>query len=65
MKNRVRPAVKLFGEDGNAFLILGKCFQSAKDAGWTDEEWKSFVTEATRGGYETLLYVVSRHFDVY
>ena len=40
-----RPRVKLIGEDGNAFNILGICRQAAKKANWTDEQWAEFETK--------------------
>jgi len=59
-----RPRVKLIGEDGNAFNILGKCRQAAKKANWTDEQWSQFKAEATDGDYNRLLQVVMEHFEV-
>jgi len=59
-----RPRVKLIGEDGNAFNILGICRQAAKKANWTDEQWAEFETKATDGDYNRLLQVVMEHFEV-
>jgi len=59
-----RPRVKLIGEDGNAFNILGICRQAAKDANWTDEQWTEFEAHATDGDYNRLLQIVMEHFEV-
>jgi hypothetical protein len=59
-----RPQVKLIGEDGNAFNILGICRQAAKRAKWTDEQWAEFEAQATDGDYNRLLQVVMEHFEV-
>jgi len=65
MKQRpLRPAVKLIGNVGNAFYILGACKRAAKEAGWTDERWVEFRTKATDGDYDRLLRVVMEYFDV-
>ena len=59
-----RPPVKLVGQDGNAFAVLGACRKAAKDAGWTDDRIEAFVTDATSGDYDHLLGSAMRHFDV-
>lgn len=33
-----KPELKLVGEDGNAFAILGKAARVARTAGWSQEE---------------------------
>jgi hypothetical protein len=59
-----KPKVKLVGEDGNAFAILGRCRLAAKKAGWTEEQIKEFTTEAMSGDYDNLLQTVMKQFDV-
>ncbi len=60
-----RPRVKLVGEDGNAFMILGLCRRAALYHGlWTTEEWEAFRDEATSGDYTHLLATVMDHFEV-
>ncbi len=59
-----RPAVRLVGEDGNAFAILAKCKRAATRSGWSDERWAEFHSEATRGDYDNLLGAVMKWFDV-
>jgi hypothetical protein len=47
--------VKLIGEDGNAFAILGRVTQAMRRHGVSDAEVKSFMAEATAGDYDHLL----------
>jgi hypothetical protein len=58
-----KPKVKLVGEDGNAFAILGRCNRSARAAGWTDDQWRVFHDEATAGDYDNLLRTAMKHFE--
>ena len=62
--NEAVPRVKLTGEDGNAFAILGRCRKAAREAGWTEDAWQAFREEATGGDYHHLLQVVLLRFDV-
>jgi len=50
-----RPTVKLIGEDGNAFAILGRCRAAMRKAGWPKEAIDQFVKEATSSDYNNLL----------
>ncbi len=61
---RLRPAVRLIGEDGNAFSILGRCHLAAREAGWCRVCWESFLKAATSDGYDHLLRTVMEHFEV-
>jgi hypothetical protein len=58
-----KPRLKLVGEDGNAFSILGRARQAARAAGWSDAEWSAFRTQATAGDYDNLLRACLEHFD--
>jgi len=58
-----KPRVKLIGEDGNAFAILGKVKRALVKAGM-HEEAKAFMEEATAGDYNNLLACVQRYVDV-
>jgi len=55
--------VRLAGEDGNAFAILGRCQQAARRAGLTAEQIAEYRTEATSGDYANLLATTLRFFD--
>ncbi len=59
-----KPKLKLVGEDGNAFAILGRAMKAAKMAGWTEVEWHTVSSDATSGDYDHLLQVITEHFDV-
>ena len=59
-----KPHLKLVGQDGNAFAILGRAQRVAKKAGWTKEEIDAFFKEAMSGDYNHLLATCSRFFNV-
>ena len=56
-------AVKLVGEDGNAFAILGRCYQALVRARRRDL-WEEFRKEATSSDYDHLLATVCDYFEV-
>lgn len=56
--------VKLAGEDGNAFAIIGRVYKSLRRAGAPKEELERFVAEATAGNYDHLLYTVMQWVEV-
>jgi hypothetical protein len=58
-----KPRVKLIGEDGNAFAILGKVSKALRKAGLNDEA-KKYLDEATKGDYDNLLMVTMKYVDV-
>ena len=64
VNERNRPQVKMVGEDGNAFAILGRCFKAARRAGWTEEQRNKFQKEATSRDYNHLLKTVMEYFEV-
>jgi hypothetical protein len=47
--------VRLVGEDGNAFAILGRCRRAMIDAGLPKPEIDAFMEEARAGDYDHLL----------
>jgi len=59
-----KPKVKLVGEDGNAFAILGRCSKAAQRAGWSQERVKKFQNDAIEGDYNHLLQTCMEYFDV-
>ena len=59
-----RPTVKLIGEDGNAFFVLGACRKAALKAGWSVERWEQVRNQMTSGDYDHLLGIAMEHFDV-
>jgi len=58
-----QPKVKLVGQDGNAFAILGRARQAMKKAGWDKEAIEQFTNEATSGDYNKLLQTVMKYCD--
>lgn len=60
-----RPVVKLLGEDGNVFNIIGLCKTAAKKAGWSSEQ----VADLQRrmmgsGSYDAVLQIALEEFEV-
>jgi hypothetical protein len=53
----------LVGEDGNAFMILGRARAALRRARRLDL-WDAFHKEATSGDYNHLLATCMRYFDV-
>jgi len=58
-----RPKLRMVGEDGNAFAILGRAHRAARKAGMPDDQWKAIQAEATAGDYDNLLATMMKHFD--
>ncbi len=56
--------VKLIGEDGNAFSIIGKCLRTMRRAGLSQEEQDAFQAEAMSENYDHLLTTCMEWFDV-
>jgi hypothetical protein len=55
--------VKLVGQDGNAFMILGKVSRALKQGGHP-ELAKEFVEKATQGDYNELITTVMEYVEV-
>jgi hypothetical protein len=62
--DELKPKLKIVGEDGNAFNLLGLARRAARDAGWTEERWREVRARLTAGGYDNLLYVLQEESDV-
>ena len=58
-----KPKVKLIGEDGNAYAILGKVSRALKKAG-LKKEAEDYLKEATSGDYNHLLMVTSKYVKI-
>jgi hypothetical protein len=56
-----KPKLKLTGEDGNAFFILGKARRVALA---NKMDWEAIKAEATSGDYNDLLATMMKYFDV-
>lgn len=62
--NDPKPRVRLVGQNGNAFLIIGLCSRAWRKAGLPAERWKEIMKEMTSGDYDNLLRVAMTHFEV-
>ena len=56
--------VKLAGEDGNAFSILGRVCRALRKAEVPYEQVEAYRKEAMSGGYDNLLRVTMKWVDV-
>lgn len=52
-----KPLVRLVGEDGNAYSIMGRVARALRNSGYTQEEIDQFRKEAMSGDYDNLLRV--------
>jgi len=59
-----KPELKLVGQDGNVFFILGKATRAARKAGWSEEKIKEFQKKAMSGDYNNALATCMDFFDV-
>ena len=59
-----KPTVKLVGEDGNAFFIMGSVKKALRRAGADQEYIDRYLSEATSGDYDYLLVVSMEYVDV-
>ena len=59
-----KPKLKLIGEHGNVFFVLGKAIREARRAGWSKERIEKFKKDATSGDYNNVLRLCMEHFDV-
>ena len=59
-----KPAVKLIGQDGNAFSIMGRVKQALRRSGADKEYVDKYLNEATAGDYDNLLVVTMKYVDV-
>jgi len=59
-----KPKLKLVGEDGNVFFIIGRAIKTARRAGWSKEEIDKMRIEATSGDYDKVLQTMVKYFEV-
>jgi hypothetical protein len=62
--DREKPTVKLTGEDGNAFAVMGAVTSALRKAGYTNEEVHEYQSQAMSGDYNNLLAVSMRWANV-
>jgi len=58
------PIVKLIGEDGNAFAIMGKVSKALKRAGADKEFIDEYLRKSMSGDYDHLLSIAMEYVDV-
>lgn len=63
METKTGVPLKLVGEDGNAFAILGRAKHALRKAGMS-AQWEEFSAEATASDYNHLLATCMEWFDV-
>jgi hypothetical protein len=56
--------VKLVGEDGNAYAIMGRVKTALKKHGVPQEEINEYLAESMSGDYDNLLATACRWVDV-
>lgn len=56
--------VQLVGQDGNAFLIIGRVREALRSANVGSDEIQKFTDEATAGDYNHVLQTVMRWVEV-
>ena len=62
-KVMTKVTMRLVGEDGNAFAILGRFQRAARKAGWSQEDITKVINDATSGDYDHLLAVICEHVE--
>ena len=62
--DREKPTVKLTGNDGNAFAVMGAVTSALRRAGYTNEEVHEYQSQAMSGDYNNLLAVSMRWANV-
>jgi hypothetical protein len=59
-----KPKLKLIGENGNAFAIMGRAMRAGREAGWSQEKLTAVMDNAKSGNYDHLLAVMAENFRV-
>jgi len=57
--------VKLVGEDGNAFAIMGRVMGALKSAGVSKDEIDAYYAESTSGDYDNLIATAAKWVSIY
>ena len=60
-ETKIKPTLKLVGNDGNAFAILDAARQVARK---NNMDWEKIREEAMSGDYGNLLQTMMEYFDV-
>ena len=58
-----KPSMRLEGQDGNIFSILGQASRLLKDVGQKDQADEMFRRVTSSGSYEEALHIISEYVD--
>ena len=58
-----KPSMRLEGQDGNIFSILGRASRLLKDVGQKDQADEMFRRVTSSGSYEEALHIISEYVD--
>jgi len=61
---KAKPKVKLIGEDGNAFAIMGKVTKALRRAGADEEYIEKYMNESMKSNYDSLLMTAMEYADI-
>lgn len=64
MKRKTNLKVKLIGEDGNVFYILGKVLLALKKGGYNKKFQDEFIKEATSGDYNHVIATINDYVEI-
>lgn len=56
--------VQLSGEDGNAFMMIGRTSGALRRAGVSQEEITEFTNEATSGDYDNVISTIGKWVEI-
>jgi hypothetical protein len=59
-----KPCVRLIGEDGNAFAILGKVKGALLKAGADKDYVAEYMQKATSGDYDHLIRITTEYVNI-
>jgi hypothetical protein len=60
-----RPKVKLIGQDGNVFFILGSVAKALKKAGADKEYIDQYLNKAMDGDYNHVIGTTMEYVDIF
>ena len=59
-----KPKVKLIGEDGNVFNLIGLCSKALRKAGQSDKAIELSTKVFSCGSYNNALNLISEYVDI-
>ena len=60
----MKPAVKLIGTDGNAYLIIGACCKALRRAGMRNKAEELMHTALAASSYDNLLQICMDYVEI-